>query len=56
MAEPVENEVIEVVSGHTSNDTVSHSEPDDHVEPTDPNRSTSRETPEFRNVLDSVKS
>ena len=57
MAEPVENEDIEVVSGHSSDDTVtcSHNEPDDHDEPTDPDRSTSSETPELRNLLDSIK-
>ena len=33
MAEPVENEDIEVVSGHSSDDTVtcSHNEPDDQM-------------------------
>ena len=43
-----------VVSGYSSDDTVSQSEPDDHDEPTDPDRSTSSETPELRNFLDSI--
>ena len=45
----------DIVSEYSSDDTVSHSEPDDHDEPTDPDRSTSSETPELRNFLGSIK-
>ena len=48
MAEPVENEDIELVSKRISDDTVSHSEADDHDESTVP---TSSETPELGNCL-----